>query len=77
MSSSEDIFSTALSLPASQRARLAHELLASLDDGNDASAEQAWLAEMQRRAEDVETSRIGLEDFAAVRTRLNERLTKW
>ncbi len=77
MSSSEDVFSSALALPASQRARLAHELLASLDDGNDASAEQAWLHEMHKRAQDVDASSIALEDFTAVRERLSKRLTKW
>ncbi len=39
----------AMCLPASERARLAHCLIASLEAGEDVDAEEAWLAEAERR----------------------------
>lgn len=40
----------ALRLPLADRAELAAELLASVDGAADADAEQAWTAEIERRA---------------------------
>jgi putative addiction module component (TIGR02574 family) len=72
--SNEDVFSSALSLPPSQRARLAHELLQSLDEGDEATAEHAWLNEMLKRAEDLEKDAPRAEEWSGVRVRLNGRL---
>ena len=44
----------ALDLPLQQRARLAHELLASLDNLSEAEVEQLWSVEAQRRAEEID-----------------------
>jgi Putative addiction module component len=41
----------ALRLPLADRAEFAAELLASMDGAPDADAEQAWAAEISRRAE--------------------------
>jgi hypothetical protein len=41
----------ALRLPLAERAEFAAELLASMDGAPDADAEQAWAAEISRRAE--------------------------
>ncbi len=71
--SNEDVFSSALSLPPSQRARLAHELLQSLDEGDEAAAEHAWLNEMQKRAAEIESGGSVLVDWSDVRARLSER----
>jgi putative addiction module component (TIGR02574 family) len=72
--SNEDVFSSALSLPPSQRARLAHELLQSLDEGDEATAEHAWLTEMVKRCEDLEKDASRAEEWSGVRVRLNGRL---
>lgn len=72
-SSDEDVFTEALSLPAGDRARLAKELLASLDQTRDADAAEAWLDEIERRARDVEAGTASLESWAAVRARLAAR----
>lgn len=45
----------ALSLPTEERARLAHDLIASLDDAQDPGAAEAWVAELERRAREVES----------------------
>ena len=48
-----DVFSDALSLPTSDRARLAHEPSQSLDESEDPDAPEAWLTEIERRAREV------------------------
>jgi putative addiction module component (TIGR02574 family) len=40
----------ALRLPMAERAKLASELLASMDGEPDADADEAWAAEIERRA---------------------------
>ena len=40
---------TALALPPDERAWLTSELIASLDEGEDADVEAAWAAEIERR----------------------------
>jgi putative addiction module component (TIGR02574 family) len=71
--SNDDLFSSALALPPSQRARLAHELLQSLDEGDEATAEHAWLTEMLRRAGEMDNDPGNLEDWSDIRVRLEER----
>jgi hypothetical protein len=75
MDSEKDIFAGAMALPVEKRARLAHELLASLDEGEDedAGAAEAWLEEIDRRAREVEEGTATLEEWSAVRDRLMRR----
>jgi len=69
------VFSTALALPARERARLAHELLASLDTAADPDAADAWAAEIEHRAADLQAG-APVEDWDAVRARLTGRWSK-
>lgn len=73
MDSEKDIFAGAMALPVEKRARLAHELLASLDEGEDAGTAEAWLEEIDRRAREVEDGTASLEEWSAVRDRLARR----
>jgi putative addiction module component (TIGR02574 family) len=73
---SKKLFSAALSLPTRERADLAHELLRSLDESEDPDAAAAWLAEIERRAREVEAGTAELVDWAAVRQRLESRWRK-
>lgn len=68
-----DLLSTALALPAQERARIAHELILSLDDGTDADAAKAWVAELEKRAREVRSGTVKTEDWTAVRSRLAGR----
>lgn len=57
-----------LDLPAEERARLALELLKSLDGDADPGAAAAWDAEIERRAGEVEAgtaSTMTLDDYRA------------
>ena len=68
-----DVLSAALALPVQERARIAHELIVSLDDGADADAAEAWVAELAKRAREVRSGAVKTEDWAAVRSRLAGR----
>ena len=50
----ETIRNEALSLPAQERAQLAEQLLASLDDLSEAEADQLWFQEAARRAAEMD-----------------------
>jgi putative addiction module component (TIGR02574 family) len=51
--SKEELETAALSLPAEERASLAHALIVSIDDDPAAGLEEAWIREVDRRAEEV------------------------
>jgi putative addiction module component (TIGR02574 family) len=50
----------ALKLPADERARLARELLNSLDDMPEAELDRLWLEEASRRATQIDTGEVEL-----------------
>ena len=65
-----------LELPASERALLAAELDASLDDqGTTEEIEQAWAAEIERRVADVVTGRSEGRDAHEVIAELRAQLS--
>ena len=66
------ILEEALQLEPQQRARLAHEMIRSLDDDDPAAAE-LWREEIERRIDEVEAGAVGLEDWSAVRARVRAR----
>jgi putative addiction module component (TIGR02574 family) len=67
------LLSNALALPVRERARIAHELLLSLDDGADAGAAEAWVAELEQRASEVRSGAAATEDWETVKARLTQR----
>ena len=66
----EDLLSTLLRLPASDRARFARELLASLDEAADPTAAEEWIGEIERRVDEVVSGTAKLERWDAVRARI-------
>ena len=68
-----DLLSSALALPARERAQIAHQLLLSLDEGADADAAEAWIAELEQRAREVRSGSVATEEWATVKARLAER----
>jgi putative addiction module component (TIGR02574 family) len=53
-SSADELLPDALQLPPEERARLAHKLLLSLEEGDaGADVEAEWTTELERRARDV------------------------
>jgi putative addiction module component (TIGR02574 family) len=53
----EEIAASALKLPERERVRLAQDLIASLDKDVDPDAEALWLAEAERRLEELRSGR--------------------
>ncbi len=70
----ENLFEKALQLPASDRAHLAADLIASLDAdaADEASVDKSWSQETARRAEMVETGEAQLVSW----DHLEERIAK-
>ena len=68
-----DLLSNALALPVRERAKIAHELLLSLDVGADDDANDAWVAELERRASEVRSASVPTEDWDTLKARLARR----
>ncbi len=66
----------ALELPESERAALAHDLLASLDGPPDANAQQAWEAEIVKRLDELETGKVHTIDADEALRRIDARLRR-
>ncbi len=71
--SEKEILEAAMKLPPDERARIAHELLESLDGAFDEDVEKAWLEELKRRSQEIDAGTADLVDCADVRARMNER----
>lgn len=63
-----------LKLPADERARVAAELLASLDGAPDLGAAEAWAAEIDRRVRQVQAEGPKGQDWRDVHARIAARL---
>lgn len=72
----DTILGTALALPPDERAWLASELIASLDEGKDADVEAAWAAEIERRISEVESGKAETSSWEEARARIGTRLSK-
>ena len=75
-----DVLADILRLPAEERARLALELIRSLDGQVDPDAAQAWDAEIERRGSEVEAgtaATMTLDEYRAhVRARRAARISR-
>jgi len=74
MPNRREILPELLKLPAHERARLATELVQSLDESKDPDAAAAWLEELDRRAREVVSGTAKLEDWTKARRRIERRL---
>ena len=71
----EEILKGALQLSESERARVAAELLASLDPDIETRDGEAWIAEVERRAQAAIGGLPGLT-WDETRTRVEERIAR-
>ncbi len=71
MSTSADkVLEQALHLDEKDRARIAGALIESRETCVDPDAEEAWEAEIDRRAKEIETGTVALVPWSEVRTQL-------
>jgi putative addiction module component (TIGR02574 family) len=78
-SRAQELLREALALPSEERADVAAELLASLDDAppdDPADVEAAWAREIERRARTVMSGESPGEPWEDVRARIRQRLTE-
>jgi len=68
------LFEAALALPAEDRAHLAHSLLDSLDGPPETDVEAAWIAEIEKRARELDDGSVVPVDWAEARERIRRRL---
>ena len=70
-----EIRTSALNLPAPERAALARDLIASLDaEDADPRADALWACEIERRAREVADGNVALIDADEVHSELAQRL---
>ena len=75
----ERIWDEALRLSAPERARLARELISSMDEleaGDEAAAEAAWREEVRRRLEQYRRGEIGVNDGDSAMEQVRARFRK-
>lgn len=76
MSAAERLLSEVLALPVAERAKLAHHLLESLEPAADDELDAVWLAELQKRAEDVRSGAVEPIPWQAARDNIMTELRK-
>jgi putative addiction module component (TIGR02574 family) len=69
MADAARVLEEALALAAGERARIAHELIQSLEP-EDSDAAAAWSDEIRRRVDEIEAGTAEFEDWETVRARL-------
>jgi hypothetical protein len=72
----QKVLGEALDLTDEERAEVALELVASLDGPRDADAEDAWVAEIERRARRVSSDLDGGESWASARAEIESKLRR-
>jgi putative addiction module component (TIGR02574 family) len=72
----EKVRAEALNLSETERADLAHNLVASLDGPADSDVEKAWDAEILRRLPEIESGIANLIDREEFRRRMRARMDR-
>jgi putative addiction module component (TIGR02574 family) len=68
MAQAKEILDAALKLEPAERARIAHEIIVSLDDEPaDEGVEEAWEQELAKRAAEIDSGAVKLEPWSKVR----------
>ena len=70
--SADTLLESVLMLPEKDRARIAAELIASLDGKPEAGVEAAWLAEIDRRIGEVDQRNVRLIDWESAKKSIEE-----
>ena len=71
--STDELLVQALRLPRPERARIAEEMMASLEEADEQVA-AAWAEELQRRSRDIADGRVQLLDWETVRAQILDEL---
>jgi putative addiction module component (TIGR02574 family) len=72
----DTILDTALALPPKERAWLASELIASLEEGADVDVEAAWAEEIEKRIAEVDSGEAETSSWEEAQARIRATLSK-
>ena len=67
---SQVVLDEALKLTTNERAEVAEQLIANLDEASDTDVEQAWQEEVQRRLQQIECGEVKTIPWEVVQRRL-------
>ena len=70
---SQVVLEEALKLTTNERAEVAEQLIASLDEASDTDVEQAWQEEVQRRLQQIDRGEVELIDSDTVMAELRKK----
>lgn len=73
--STDELLAQVLGLPRTERARVAEEVLSSLEEPDEQVAE-AWAEELRRRSRDVAEGRVQTVDWATARAEILQDLER-
>lgn len=73
---SQIVLEEALKLTANERAEVAEQLIASLDEAPDTDVEQAWQEEIQKRLAQIERGEVTLVDSETVFAELRKKYSE-
>jgi putative addiction module component (TIGR02574 family) len=65
--STDELLAQVLQLPRQERARVAEELLSSLEEADDEEVATAWAPELERRSREVAEGKIQTVDWGTAR----------
>lgn len=72
--STDELLAQVLRLPRIERAKLAAEVLTSLEDVDDEEVVAAWASELERRSREVEDGVVATVDWETTRTEIAKEL---
>jgi putative addiction module component (TIGR02574 family) len=72
--STEELLAQVLRLPRQERARLAEELLSSLEEPEDEEVAAAWAPELERRSREVAEGKVQTVAWGTARTEILKEL---
>lgn len=72
--STDELLAQVLLLPRPERARLAEELLSSLEEPDDQEVAAAWAADLERRSREVAGGKVETVDWTTARAQILKEL---
>ena len=73
MAEAKDILEAAMELEPVERAKIAQELLDSIDGGANGGLDAEWIAELERRAREIDEGRAQFVSWSDVQARIAQR----
>jgi len=73
MSQYQDILANATQLPIDDRLRLIDDLASSVPDDHPPRLSPEWLAEIDRRSNEIDTGEVATESWSTIRERLFDK----